>query len=99
MEELSAEEVSLALRCINIGKASGPSEVTYELFVIAGEQGSEKLCLVFNNILKMTLHLKSGLKALHSAIYKKGPCAGLWKVPRAQTARTWHEDLRKSLDT
>ena len=34
------------------GKASGPSEVTSEMFVIAGEQGSDMLCSVFNNILK-----------------------------------------------
>ena len=34
------------------GKAAGPSEVTSEMFVIAGEQGSDMLRLVCNNILR-----------------------------------------------
>ena len=52
VEEVSAQEVSLAVRGMKSGKAAGPSEVTSEMFVIAGEQGTEMLCSVFNNILK-----------------------------------------------
>ena len=51
IEEVSVQEVSLALRCMKSGKAAGPSEVTSEMFVIAGDQGSEMLCAVFSNIL------------------------------------------------
>ena len=34
------------------GKASGPSEVTSEMFLIAGEIGTDMLCSVFNTIMR-----------------------------------------------
>lgn len=52
IEEVSVQEVSLALRCMKRGKAAGPSEVTSEMFIIAGDQGTDMLCSLFNNILK-----------------------------------------------
>ena len=52
IEEVIVQEESLALRCMKSGKASGPSEVTSEMFVISGDQDTDILCSVFNNILK-----------------------------------------------
>ena len=46
IEEVSVEEVLLALRCMKSGMASGPSEVTPVMFVIAGYLGTWMLCSV-----------------------------------------------------
>ena len=52
IEAVTEHEVSLALKCMKDGKASGPSEVTSEMLKITGDPGSSMLCSVFNNALK-----------------------------------------------
>ena len=37
IEIVTVQEVPFALRCMKSGKASGPLEVTSEMFVIAGD--------------------------------------------------------------
>ena len=49
-EDISMEEVALALRSMKSGKASGPSEVTSDMFKLAGELGHNMLLSVFRNI-------------------------------------------------
>ena len=51
IEEVTENEVSLALKCMKSGKAAGPSEVTAEMFKITGGLGTAMLCTVFNNAL------------------------------------------------
>ena len=51
LERVTKAEVSLALKHMKSGKASGPSEVISEMFKIA-DQGSATLCSVFNNIMR-----------------------------------------------
>ena len=50
VEDISMEEVVLALRSMKSGKASGPSEVTSDMFKLAGELGHNMLLSVFRNV-------------------------------------------------
>ena len=52
VEDVSEHEVVLALRGLKSGKAAGPSEVTSEMFSLAGETGTDILLSVFRNILR-----------------------------------------------
>ena len=72
IEEVSVKKVSLALRCMKSGKASGLPEVTTEMFVIAGYQGTDMLCSVYLTTSRRMIHRqKSGLKALQSPYSKE----------------------------
>ena len=52
MEDISKQEVVLALRGLKSRKAAGPSEVTSEMFSLAGATGTDILLSVFRNMLR-----------------------------------------------
>ena len=52
LEEISQDEVKMALRLAKNGKAAGPSEVTTEMFAAAGDLGLNMLVSVYRGIMK-----------------------------------------------
>ena len=69
LETITKTEVSLALKCMKSGKASGPSEVISEMFKIA-DQVSAMLCLVFNNILRNIINPDKWAESITIPLYK-----------------------------
>ena len=70
IEVVKESEVSLALKCMKSGKASGPSEVISEMFKIAGDPGTSMLCSVFNNILRNDTSPEKWAQSITIPLYK-----------------------------
>ena len=70
IEAVTEHEVSLALQGMKSGKASGPSEVTTEMFKIAGVLGTAMLCSVFNNALKNNAPPEKWAESITIPLYK-----------------------------
>ena len=69
LERVTKAEVSLALKRMKSGKASGPSEVISEMFKIA-DQGSAMLCSVFNNIMRNDITPDKWTESITIPLYK-----------------------------
>ena len=70
IQAVTEHEVSLALKCMKNGKASGPSEVTSEMFKFAGDLGTAMLCTVFNNALKSDAAPEKWAESITIPLYK-----------------------------
>ena len=52
LDNVTRDEVQTAMRKLKAGKAAGPSEVTTEMFTMAGDVGTDMLLEVFRNVIK-----------------------------------------------
>ena len=85
------------------GKASGPSEVTSEMFVIAGDQGTEMLWSVFNNILKDDTSPEKWAESITVPLFKgKGDVQDCVKYRGLRllehSMKIWERDLMRRVE-
>ena len=69
-EDVTREEVKAAMRMFKSGKAAGPSEVTSEMFNMAGDIGIDMLLEVFKNIIKSDLPPEKWGKSIRVPLFK-----------------------------
>ena len=70
MEDITRDEVQTAMRKLKSGKAAGPSEVTSEMFTMAGNIGTDILLEVFRNVVRSDSPPEKWAKSITVRLYK-----------------------------
>ena len=70
LENITRDEVQTAMRKLKSGKAAGPSEVTSEMFTMAGDIGTDILLEVFRNAVRSDSPPEKWAKSITVPLFK-----------------------------